>query len=508
MSVATAARYDFPGGVVLPPVRGAAAEAAIVAAGLPARLVLPLQQHIGTPSVAIVTAGERVLKGQLIARSGSEVGMHVHASTSGTVAGVGAHPIAHPGAVSVPAIILDADGEDRRAEPLAPIDWVAVTPQEVQLRIAAAGVVGLGGAGFPTHMKVREGIGAAVHTLIINGVECEPGVSADERLLRERTREVLAGARILAHAVQARRCILAVKRNPAVEAALAATADAAVAVVAVPASYPAGGEKQLILALTGIEVPSAGLPIHAGILMYNVATAAAVQRAVVHGEPLISRVVTVAGAVRRPGNFDVAIGTPVAHLLDAAGGLTDPGAVIVAGGPMMGVRVHDVRVPVTKPVNAVLALADAAMPVPALPCIRCGRCVNVCPVRLQPQALYAQARAGNLDAAQDLHLFDCIECGCCAYVCPSGIPLVHYYRYAKGEIDALDRAAARAQDARQRFEIRAARALGDDDGPVDDNGSGASSDDRRAYVAAAIERVRSRRAAAGPEPAGGDDGGT
>lgn len=478
----------FPGGLRLPGHKRASAAAALRSAGLPEHLVYPLQQHIGTPSVPVVRVGERVLKGQRIARAGSRVGMALNAASSGTVIAIDAHPIAHPGAVRVPSIVIEVDGADAWGIKDPPLEWQHADPGEVVARIESAGIVGMGGAGFPAHVKLREGIGRTVEVLVINGVECEPFISCDDRLLRDRAGEVVAGARILAHAARARRCVVAIKDDMrAAGAAVAAVAPAGMEIVEVPGVYPAGGEKQLIGIVTGRELPATDLPIQAGVLMYNVATAAAVYRAVCLGEPLLSRLVTVSGEVAEPGNFDTRIGTPVAQLL-AHAGQRACATRIVMGGPMMGVAVHDLRAPVTKTTNCILALRCAPEPAAAA-CIRCGRCAEVCPVRLQPQELYASARAGDLDGAQDLHLFDCIECGCCAYVCPSQIPLVHYYRHAKSEIDALDEAIERGGDARRRCEAHAARAAVARGGPEPAEDPAG----RRAYVQAAVLRVQARR---------------
>lgn len=489
--------HAFPGGLRLPSGKAESAASPVVPAGLPARLTLPLQQHVGSPSVPVVEPGARVRKGALLARPGSYVGMSLRAPTSGTVAEIAPRPIVHPDGIEVPAIVLEPDGADAWGEREPPMAWPDEDPLRVAERIEAAGIVGLGGAGFPTHVKLREGAASAVHTLIINGLECEPYITCDDRLLRERAAEVLEGARILAHAAQARSCVLAVKDDmiAAMAALDAAGAGGDVEIVAVPALYPAGGEKQLIRVLTGAEVPSGGLPIEVGVVMHNVATAAAVYRAVRLGEPLVSRLVTVAGAVARPGNYEVLLGTPVAYLIERAGGALARDARVVVGGPMMGVPVKELAAPVTKTANCVLVLARPAERPPLMPCIRCGACADCCPVRLQPQALFALARAGDLDGVQDLHLFDCIECGCCDYVCPSGIPLVAELHRAKAEIDVMDRLQARAHDARQRYEAHLARTAGASGGkapePADDTEA------RRAYVAAAVERVRRRRGTPG-----------
>ncbi|MGE0383820.1 MAG: electron transport complex subunit RsxC [Gammaproteobacteria bacterium] len=460
------APHGFTGGVVLAAFKPDAG--AIEDAGVPQVLHLPLNRHVGTPGVAVVAAGERVARFQVIARAGSYVGVPLHAPTSGVVLAAGPE-----------SILIQADGLDRGA-PADPIDWPVASPAQLRDAIGAAGIVGMGGAGFPARVKLREAAARAPRMLIVNAVECEPSIGCDRALLRHRAREVFDGARILARASGAPRCVLAVKQGDDVP-----QDSGGIEVIAVPARYPAGGEKQLIQALCGIELASGALPIEAGVLMHNVGTAAAVYAAVVRGEPLVSRVVTVAGAVARPGNFQVRIGTPIAYLIERAGGAAVAGARILSGGPMMGHPVDDPGAPIVGTTNGVLLLAPSA-PVAEQPCIRCGRCIEVCPVQLQPQALLAAAREGNFDRAQDLHLFDCIECGCCAYVCPSRIGLVGEYRAAKSAVMQADAAWRAAQSARARHdahEVRIARA------PPSPSATSARAP-RQDYIAAAIARAR------------------
>jgi electron transport complex protein RnfC len=477
--------------------------------GLPPRLFLPMHQHVGVDSVACVAVGDRVRAGQLLAEAGAYVGMRVHAPTSGVVESIG--PTRASPALGT-QIVLRPDGRDEWGERGPALAWQACAPAELHARVAAAGIVGLGGAGFPTHVKLREGASQRVATVIVNGVECEPGISCDDRLLQDRTEQVLIGARILMQAAGAESGIIAVKSGMrAAIARLTAVADPRIEVREVPPIYPAGGEKQLIYLLTGAEVPSGGLPIHVGVLMQNVATAAAVYRAVVLGEPLTSRIVTVTGAVPSPGNFEVLLGTPITHLVACAGGALCADPVVIVGGPMMGQRLDDPERPVIKSTNCILVRVPQ-QPLVELPCIRCGRCAEVCPVRLQPQALYRAARAGDLDRAQDLHLFDCIECGCCAYVCPSRIALVAQYRCAKQAVEAAGRADRDASAARARHTalIERRRRVADRASPTAGGAAqGASVEGvgERDYVRAAIERVRARRRSPRSEPGAGDEPG-
>lgn len=455
--------WHFHGGLHLPEHKAESTALPIASLAVPAQLVLPLVQHIGAAAEPVVTVGERVLKGQLVARTGNNISAPVHASSSGIVSAIEPRPVPHPSGLPVPCIVIATDGQD---------EWTTLTPfagdpcalpaDEIRARVRDAGIVGLGGAGFPTHVKLTPGAGHLIVTLIINGAECEPYISCDDMLMREHAREVVAGARIMRHAVQAAHCIIGIEDNkPAARTALlhalAELGERSMRVVTVPTRYPTGGEKQLIKVLTGREVTSQGRPLDIGMLCHNVGTAVAVYRAVVLGEPLISRIVTVTGAgVAQPRNFAVPLGAPISALITGAGGYTLPSPQLLMGGPMMGLPLPDDSLPVIKTTNCILAMPTPAVE-PELPCIRCGECVKVCPVNLLPQELYWQARARDFDKAQDQHLFDCIECGCCDTVCPSHIPLVRYYRYAKTEIWTSEKERRKADVARLRHEARIAR---------------------------------------------------
>lgn len=453
--------FRFRGGLQLDGFKALSNREPSLPADLPERLILPLQQHIGEPSEPVVKVGQAVLKGQLVASSGGYVSVPVHASTSGTVVALDDYPVPHPSGLKAPCIVIEPDGEDRWCERRPVADYAALDPSGLRNLIRDAGIVGLGGAGFPTFIKLNPGPDRTVDTLILNGTECEPYITCDDRLMRERPEEIVAGARIIRHAVQARHCVIGVEDNKpeALEALRVATTDG-IEVVAVPTVYPTGGEKQLIRVLTGREVPSDGLPADAGVLMQNVATAAAVHRAVERGEPLVSRYVTITGrGVPKPRVLEVRLGTPVADLVAQCGGSAEALGALIVGGPMMGFALHDAGVPATKTTNCILAQtrAEIRASAPVMPCIRCGACDEVCPVRLLPQQIYWYARAKDFDKVQDYHVFDCIECGSCAYVCPSHIPLVQYYRFAKTEIWAQEREREKSDAARRRHESRLAR---------------------------------------------------
>ena len=442
---------------------------------VPAELVLPLQQHIGTPSEPVVAAGDTVERGQLIARSRGFISANLHAPVKGVVKGVEYRPVPHPSGLNGACITLipdpDPDSGWKRPRPKT-LDAQAVAnaaPLDIKKRIRAAGIVGLGGATFPTSVKIKTGIDNPIDTLIINGCECEPWITCDEVLMRERPQYVIGGARLIQRAIGAKRRALAIESDSteaiaALREAIAECNDAT-ELHTLPPRYPAGSEKQLIAALTGREVPSQGLPSDIGAAVYNAGTAVAVYRAVAFGEPLISRFVTVSGpGARRPRVLHALIGTPVRDLLACCGGATEDADGIVMGGSMMGLGIGPVAtaaaVPVVKGMNAVLISAAGAGrdQQGEMPCIRCGACAEVCPARLAPQQLYSLIRAADLEQAQQKwHLEDCIECGCCNAVCPSHIPLADYYRYAKSEIRAQGKARVKAQQARQRYEFRAER---------------------------------------------------
>lgn len=460
--------FTFRGGIVLASHKAAVKDRPSRRLPLPDRLVLPLRQHVGIAAQPRVRVGARVMRGELIADAPGYVGMSLHAPTSGTISAIGEFPVIHPSGLPAPAIVLAPDGmeEDGAAAPRT--DPGSVPATEIFERIAAAGIVGLGGAGFPTHVKVREGATQEVDTLIVNAVECEPYICCDDRVAREAPDEIVAGASLLARAMNARECVIAVEDDmPEARDALAQAAGDAVVVVSVPAVYPAGGEKQLITALTGKEVPSGLLPIHVGVAVLNVQTVRAIYHAVTTGTPLTERMVTVAGDIADPGNFLVLMGTPVRHVLEHTGAMPLGRRSVVSGGPMMGTRIDNIEAPVTKTVNCLLVRDPPAETAAPLPCIRCGECIPVCPVGLNPQQLFESVGTADYDTAQDYHLFDCIDCGCCAYVCPSRIPLVQHYRHAKSAIEALDRDRADADTARASFTARSRRLAARDADAVD-----------------------------------------
>jgi len=457
--------WDFHGGLHIEDHKEKSLGAPVREAAVAPRLRIPLQQHIGNAAEPIVQVGEQVLKGQLIARASDYVSANLHAPTSGTVVEIAEQPIAHPSGLPSDCIVLESDGDDRwieLPEPLA--DYARLDPADLRERLRWAGIVGLGGAVFPTSVKTNT-TGRVVDTLIINAAECEPYITCDDRLMQDQPGDVIDGALILQHIVAADQVLIGIEDNkPEAIAALRAEIEARgianVSLRVVPTKYPSGGEKQLIYLLTGLEVPSRGLPLDVGILCQNVATTAAVADAVLRGRPLISRIVTLTGnGVAAPGNLRVPIGTPIQSLVEQMGGYTAQAHRLIMGGPMMGFALPSDDLPVVKGSNCFIVASEDEIPdpAPASPCIRCGECVKVCPARLLPQQLYWYARSRDFDKTQDQHLFDCIECGCCAYVCPASIPLVHYYRFAKTEIWAGERERQKSDHARRRHEFHDAR---------------------------------------------------
>lgn len=457
--------WHFHGGIYLPHHKRLCTGQPIRTARLPATLSLPLSQHEGKPARALIEPGDRVLKGQLIAEPDGWFSGAVHAPTSGRVRSIEDHAVPHPSGLPAPCIVVDSDGEDRWVERSPLPDWREEEPRELRERFYQAGIVGLGGAAFPAHIKLTPDRERPIETLIINGAECEPYIACDEMLMRERPDDIVRGARIMQRAVEADAVVIAIEdERPEIRESLSRAVHedggADLKLIPVPTIYPEGGEKQLIQVLTGREVPAGGLPLDLGLVVQNVATAAAVHYAIEKSEPLISRIVSVTGqGIAEPCNFEALIGTPISELVEQAGGYRGKIARLVMGGPLMGFALATDELPVVKATNCVLALREdqVTRPQPQLPCIRCMECVTACPAQLLPQQLYWHIESKDLEASRDLGLFDCIECGCCAMVCPSQIPLVDYYRFAKSELRARDVERHRAEHARRRYEARQAR---------------------------------------------------
>ena len=425
----------FSGGVH-PADRKALCAAAPVFAPVPEKVIIPLSQHIGVPCEPLVKPGDTVKLGQKIG-DGPGLCVPVHASVSGRVLAVEPRP--HTSGREVLSVVIENDRRDTPDQTLRPHpEASALTPEELLAIVREAGIVGMGGATFPTVVKTGSSVGK-VDTLIANACECEPYITADDMLLCTCPEQVAGGMRLLRRVLEPRRTVLAVEDNK--KAALETVrkllkGETDIELKVLPTRYPQGAEKQLIRAVTGREVPPGGLPSAVGCAVFNVSTFAAVYRAVVLGQPLTERIVTVTGeGVKAPRNFIARIGTPFSALVEAAGGLREDAWEVISGGPMMGMAQADLRAPVVKGTNAVLCLTqdqngEAEDPV----CIRCGKCLEVCPMKLQPLYLYRYERARDLEALDRLHVLDCIECGCCAYACPGKLPLVERFRAGKRAI--------------------------------------------------------------------------
>jgi electron transport complex protein RnfC len=485
---------------------------------LPELLIIPLTQPGFASPEVLVQAGQHVRKGQVLARGAPGMGVAAHASTSGTVINIVEHPVPNASTLPEPCALLQPDGKDDWLK-LPPLDWLQCDAATLIARIRDCGISGLGGAGFPTHTKLGGALDG-IHTLVINAAECEPFITADDALMQERADEVVLGIRILLHIVQPQRCLIGIEDNKpkavaAVQAALDKASDGRITQVVIPTQYPSGAEKQLIYILTGTEIPSGKIALHSGILCHNVGSAYAIARAVVQGEALVQRVVTLTGAaLQQSCNLDVLVGTPIRDLLLHCGLQADKFSRLINGGPLMGLQLPHADLPVLKITNCVIATTNAELPppLPAQACIRCGFCADACPVTLLPQQLYWFARSKELEKAEAHKLMDCIECGACAYVCPSHIPLVQYYRAAKAELREEKEKHRMAELSRERFEYHQARkeeekrieeqrraeraALAKQRKTTTESSGG--EDQAKAAIAAALERVKARKAAQVP----------
>ena len=423
--------------------------------------IIPLQQHIGAISQALVKPGDSVLKGQMLAKPGDLVSAAVHSPVSGVITDIKQHDVPHASGLTDLCIFVENDFKDEWVErkPLGN-DYNHSSSSSLRNVIRDAGIVGLGGATFPSAVKQTE---MHVNTLILNGAECEPYITCDDVLMRERAEEILSGADIIGHIIKARQCIIAIEDNKpeaikAIKAAVEKDGTGFFQLKIIPTLYPSGGEKQLIEIITGEEVPRARYPAELGVLCHNVATAYAIHRAIHFAEPLISRFVTVTGfGIKQPQNIEVLIGTPIKTCIKHCGGYTENSDELIMGGPMMGVSLNTDTLPVVKACNCLLVTEKTEKIQKQLPCIRCGRCVETCPVQLLPQQLYWYASSHNTDRLIEHSLFDCIECGCCAYVCPSNIPLVQYYRHAKATIRQQERERESSDISRLRHEAHQQR---------------------------------------------------
>ena len=527
--------FRFKGGVKPETHKAVSVDLPIGQAPLEPRYIVPLHQSIGGTPEPLVVPGQRVRKGEKIGGPDKWVSAAVHAPTSGTVLAVEEHLAAHPSGLPTLSVVIEADGRDEWIE-RQPVDHRTLAPERVRTLLRDAGVVGLGGAVFPSHAKLSAAKTVPMEDLVINGAECEPFMTCDDLLMRERADEIVRGIGVFRDLLEPKRVLIGIEDNKpealaAMQAAVAARGEN-FAVVAVPTRYTAGGAKQLIRVLTGKEVPASKRSPEMGVQCFNVATAYTAWRALAHGEPVISRIVTLTGNVETARNWEVPLGTPLADLLPLVRPLPGTDRYLM-GGPMMGFELPGLEAPIVKASNCIIAGSPALFPPPPpeMPCIRCGACAEACPHELQPFELYRFSRAKNFGKAQEYDLFDCIECGCCSYVCPSRIPLVQYFRFAKSEIWAREREKSQSDAAKARFEFRnereerekaekakrlakaaaakAAAAQATQAAPAEGSAAPAAAPPeaapldadaaKKAAIAAAMERARQQREAAQPK---------
>ena len=452
-----------PGGVHPPENKHQSVTQSIGQLPMPETLVIPLSQHIGAAAIPCVEIGQSVLKGQIIAKPAGMVSIPMHAPTSGTVSAIEHRPIAHSSGMLAPCIEITTDGTDTWIEHEGISDYEHISPRKLLEMVGNAGISGMGGAGFPSAVKLNPGRQRPIDTLIVNATECEPYITADDSAIRERAAEIVEGIKILSAILDhPHHIMIGIEDNKpeAIEALAPHVEGTGISVVVFPTKYPSGGEKQLIYILTGKELPSGKLPADLGMVCINIGTTYAIKRAIIDGEPLVSRVTTVTGdAVGIQRNYDTLIGTPVSHMLAHNEYNEQAGGRVVMGGPMMGFTLPSAEVPIIKTTNCILAPSYQEIPddEPAQPCIRCGMCAEACPASLLPQQLFWYAQAEDHERLEAHNLFDCIECGACSYVCPSNIPLVQYYRAAKGEIRHARDEKVKSDHARERFEFHKER---------------------------------------------------
>ena len=493
--------FSFKGGIKPDAHKAVSTREPIGIAPLPSILIVPLHQNAGGRAVPRVRAGDRVLKGQCVGDADGWISSAVHAPTSGKVLAVENRAAAHPSGLPTLSVVIEPDGLDEWAD-LSPLRHRALSPEKTRECLRDAGIVGLGGAAFPTHAKLSAVKQTAMETIVINGAECEPFMTCDDMLMRERAEGVVSGAAFFRELLEPKKVLIGIEDNK--PEAIAAMSEAAkkfgsdFEVVAVPTRYPAGGAKQLIRALTGKEIPASRRSPEMGVQCFNVGTAYSAWRFIMFGEPLVSRIVTLTGNVENARNWEARIGMPFHEFVALGRPGRDTNAFLM-GGPMMGFEIPEMDAPIVKSSNCVIAAAPSLFPPPPaeMPCIRCGSCAEACPHELQPFELYRFARAKNFDRARELALDECIECGCCAYVCPSKIPLVQYFRFAKSGVQTRLWEKEKAESARSRVErrkMREARAKAEKAERLAAGAQASGTDaSKKAVIQAAIERARQDR---------------
>ncbi|MGR5380291.1 electron transport complex subunit RsxC [Vibrio harveyi] len=513
--IRTGSLWDFPGGVHPAENKKQSNKTELVHAAIPSEIVLPLKQHIGKAGNLLIAVGDTVLKGQQLTASDSGFTVPVHAPTSGQVTAIEPRTVAHPSGLSELCAVITPDGNDAWCEKTPVADYTQESADALIDVIRLAGISGMGGAGFPTAKKIQSGI-ARTEILIVNAAECEPYITADDKLMQEHADELIQGIEIVEHILKPKLTIIGIEDNKpaAIKALEQAAMNKDIVIRVIPTKYPSGGEKQLIKILTNKEVPSGAIPADIGILVQNVGSLYSIKRAVIDGEPVVNRIVTLTGKTfKQPRNVWTLLGTPVQALLDEFGYKADKKLQrLIMGGPMMGFTLPHAQVPITKTANCILApkRREIASDQHEMECIRCSQCAEACPASLLPQQLQWYAKSQEYDKLEELNLKDCIECGACAFVCPSEIPLVQYYRQAKAEIRTRAQEAAAAERAKLRFEEKKARM--EREKAERENRFKKAADDRRKdmkasggddAIAAAIARVKAQKenAEAKAEPA-------
>ncbi|MCY9844636.1 electron transport complex subunit RsxC, partial [Vibrio caribbeanicus] len=460
--IKSGALWTFPGGVHPAENKSQSLSSAVVRSQIPNEIILPIRQHIGKPGLLTVSPGEKVLKGQALTKYDSGLMLPIHAPTSGQIVAIEPRTTAHPSGLSEVCIVLKPDHSDTWTELETWPNFAERSPEEIIEKIRMLGISGMGGAGFPTAKKVQSGL-AKTEVLIVNAAECEPYITADDMLMRTYADELIKGIEIVEHILKPKLTVIGIEDNKpeAIRALEIAAEDKDIVIRVIPTKYPSGGEKQLIKVLTNLEVPSNGIPADIGILVQNVGSLYAIKRAVINGEPLVERIVTLTGnTFKKPRNVWALLGTPVQSLLDEFGYTADKKLPrLIMGGPMMGFTLPHSQVPITKTSNCILAPTrrEISSDQNEMACIRCSACADACPASLLPQQLQWYAKAKEYEKCEELHISDCIECGACAFVCPSEIPLVQYYRQAKAEIRTNREEKEAAERAKLRFEEKKAR---------------------------------------------------
>ncbi|MEZ9500522.1 electron transport complex subunit RsxC [Vibrio lentus] len=511
--IRTGSIWNFPGGVHPAENKKQSNTTDIVHARLPEEIVLPVKQHIGKPGNLLIAVGDAVLKGQQLTALDTGFTLPVHAPTSGVITAIEPRTTAHPSGLSDVCVVIKPDGLDAWVAK-HPVEYFSTkTSDELLDVIRQAGISGMGGAGFPTAKKLQSGLGRT-DILIVNAAECEPYITSDDKLLQEHADEVLKGIEVVEHILQPKLTVIGIEDNKpdAIKALEIAAKDKDIVIRVIPTKYPSGGEKQLIKILTNKEVPAGGIPADIGVLVQNVGSLYSIKRAVIDGEPVVNRVVTLTGKTfKQPRNVWALLGTPVHELLEEFGYKADKKLPrLILGGPMMGFTLPHANVPITKTSNCILAPTrrEISPSTYEMECIRCSACAEACPASLLPQQLQWHAKANELDKCEELNIKDCIECGACAFVCPSEIPLVQYYRQAKAEIKTRKDEATAAERAKIRFEEKNARM--ERDKAERENRFKKAADNRRKdmksadgddAIAAAIARVKAQKATADQDTA-------